>query len=361
MVLLCWLTYFAYLSTYFAYLGHFAYRRQGNLQGNGDWQTKLPGSRELPLCRSGQCLIRSAKVVACRSDWHSPKWGGSVGSSSLLLPLKPSDVGMQCSRKIYMLLNIARGWWPLGLILWISCATIIDTKDRRPGASLAGKSGTLAHAPFENDKLCRTRCQGFSPIDGGLSGGLEISVVRADRGRLITVLARVFPDVAGDGRLLSTFGQCWVIAVGLPATRSASRKMWRFRTESSPPLVTSAWVGLVLFEHERMGIYDRDYYRTSREAGSSLWPQSAVGNIILICTACYLLDWLFFQQDHRLTQLLALKGDTLFRPWLWWQFVTYGFAHDPAPFHIVFNMLQLFFLGRRWRPGTGRGNFTSFI
>lgn len=106
-----------------------------------------------------------------------------------------------------------------------------------------------------------------------------------------------------------------------------------------------------------MGIYDRDYYRTSREAGSSLWPQSAVGNIILICTACYLLDWLFFQEDHRLTQLLALKGETLFRPWQWWQFVTYGFAHDPAPFHILFNMLQLFFLGREVEARYGTREF----
>ena len=32
---------------------------------------------------------------------------------------------------------------------------------------------------------------------------------------------------------------------------------------------------------------------------------------------------------------------------MWWQFLTYGFVHDPfASQHIFFNMLVLFFLGR---------------
>jgi membrane associated rhomboid family serine protease len=41
------------------------------------------------------------------------------------------------------------------------------------------------------------------------------------------------------------------------------------------------------------------------------------------------------------------QADTLHRPWMWWQFLTYGFVHDPLHMeHIVFNMLALFFLGR---------------
>ncbi len=41
------------------------------------------------------------------------------------------------------------------------------------------------------------------------------------------------------------------------------------------------------------------------------------------------------------------QEDTLRRPWMWWQFLTYGFVHDPSDVqHIVFNMLALFFLGR---------------
>ena len=41
------------------------------------------------------------------------------------------------------------------------------------------------------------------------------------------------------------------------------------------------------------------------------------------------------------------KQDTLVRPWMWWQFLTCGFVHDPYQMmHILFNMLALFFLGR---------------
>ena len=106
-----------------------------------------------------------------------------------------------------------------------------------------------------------------------------------------------------------------------------------------------------------MGIYDREYYRTSREAAHTAWPQSAVVNIIFICGICYLLDWVLFAEDHRLTYLLAANGETLFAPWLWWKFLTYGFVHDPAPAHIIFNMLSLFFLGREVESHYGTREF----
>ena len=106
-----------------------------------------------------------------------------------------------------------------------------------------------------------------------------------------------------------------------------------------------------------MGIYDREYYRTSREAAHSAWPQSAVTNIILICVICYLLDWVLFPEDHRLTYLLAANGQTLLAPWLWWKFLTYGFVHDPAPAHIILNMLSLFFLGREVESHYGTREF----
>ncbi len=103
-----------------------------------------------------------------------------------------------------------------------------------------------------------------------------------------------------------------------------------------------------------MGIYDREYYREPRPAGGLALPRSAVINIIIINVALYLIDALFFAEGHQLTYLLATTHETLTRPWLWWQFVTYGFVHDPAPYHIFFNMLQLFFLGREveYRYGT---------
>ncbi len=95
-----------------------------------------------------------------------------------------------------------------------------------------------------------------------------------------------------------------------------------------------------------MGIYDREYFRPS-SAGSigPIWRRSAVFNIVFICVLLYVLDWLFFSEDHRLTAALCLTDEVLTAPWLWWRFVTYGFVHSPQPAHIIFNMLQLVFLG----------------
>ena len=95
-----------------------------------------------------------------------------------------------------------------------------------------------------------------------------------------------------------------------------------------------------------MGIYDRDYYRNQRRQPAFSGPRSIVGTLILVNVALYLIDGLFFGEAHELTYSLAMSDKTLLRPWLWWQFLTYGFVHAPSPGHILFNMLQLWFLGR---------------
>ena len=73
-----------------------------------------------------------------------------------------------------------------------------------------------------------------------------------------------------------------------------------------------------------------------------------IGMLILINVVVFLIDGLFDSQQHRITNALAVSVGTLTRPWLWWQFLTYGFAHAPAPnyWHMLGNMLVLFFLGR---------------
>jgi len=96
-----------------------------------------------------------------------------------------------------------------------------------------------------------------------------------------------------------------------------------------------------------MGIYDRDYYREQQRPGFSLGgPRSMVGILVLINVVAYLVDGLFFAEKHELTNLLATSDQTLGKPWMWWQFLTYGFAHAVSPHHIFLNMLQLWFLGR---------------
>lgn len=106
-----------------------------------------------------------------------------------------------------------------------------------------------------------------------------------------------------------------------------------------------------------MGIYDRDYYREEREPGLVLQaPQTIVVTLIVINVVLFLVDGLFFAEDRRLTRFMAVSQETLFKPWLWWQFLTYGFAH--ADFgHILFNMIGLFFLGRAVEQLYGRAEF----
>ncbi len=106
-----------------------------------------------------------------------------------------------------------------------------------------------------------------------------------------------------------------------------------------------------------MGIYDRDYYREARSQSGFSGPRSVVTTLILINVALYLIDGLFFGDGHDLTLRLAVSNRTLSHPLFWWQFLSYGFVHSPSPGHIVFNMLQLWFLGREVEYRYGRSEF----
>ncbi len=108
-----------------------------------------------------------------------------------------------------------------------------------------------------------------------------------------------------------------------------------------------------------MGIYDRDYYDEGNQPGVTLRsPQSIVVSLIVANVVLFLIDGLVWPDTHRLTAWLAVSDQTLFKPWLWWQFLTYGFAHDPTSiWHIFFNMLQLWFLGRVVEQLYGRAEF----
>ena len=59
-----------------------------------------------------------------------------------------------------------------------------------------------------------------------------------------------------------------------------------------------------------------------------------------------------------LSDHMAVHVDTLTQPWLWWQYLTAGFAHSPLRFdHILGNMLVLFFLGRDVEEAYGPKEF----
>ena len=116
-----------------------------------------------------------------------------------------------------------------------------------------------------------------------------------------------------------------------------------------------------------MGIYDREYYRTERQGASAYTPRSIVGWLILVNVALWLIDFLTpataihsngdvaarWLSDH-----MAVHVGTLTQPWLWWQYLTAGFAHSPENFqHILFNMFGLFIFGRDVEESCGSKEF----
>ncbi len=117
-----------------------------------------------------------------------------------------------------------------------------------------------------------------------------------------------------------------------------------------------------------MGIYDRDYYQEQQRPGLVLrGPSTAIGWIIAINVAIFILD--AFTDPvrgpgslHVISSALSLNTGVLAKPWLWWKFITCGFAHASYPNyqHILFNMLGLFFLGRMVEHRYGRKEFLWF-
>ena len=113
-----------------------------------------------------------------------------------------------------------------------------------------------------------------------------------------------------------------------------------------------------------MGLYNRDYGREQtpweRSQGGGNWGGgggSPMGNwsaasmttkLIVITAACWLASLVFGGRDGEwIFQLFGLHGYTLYQPWYWFQFITYGFLHSlEGPGHLFFNMLALYFFGR---------------
>ena len=106
-----------------------------------------------------------------------------------------------------------------------------------------------------------------------------------------------------------------------------------------------------------MGFQDRGYYRRD-EGFAPEW--SAVMTIIVANVALWVAN-LLAAGEFPITSFLALKGDMFSRPWECWQLITYGFAHNPmSPWHLVFNMVAMWFFGREVEYVIGRGRFLRF-
>lgn len=111
-----------------------------------------------------------------------------------------------------------------------------------------------------------------------------------------------------------------------------------------------------------MGLYDRPYYQDeepSNHLPPSLATQSFVIVLIVANVALFFADFIFGGDNFALRRAMEVTPDTIVKPWMWWQFVTYGFAHGNMS-HILFNMIGLFFFGRIVENRLGKLEFLRF-
>jgi membrane associated rhomboid family serine protease len=96
-----------------------------------------------------------------------------------------------------------------------------------------------------------------------------------------------------------------------------------------------------------MGYQERDYYREGTgEEGFQI--KSWTVRLILINCAVFLANLLTSTSGNKnwLTDVLSLQGNAIVEPTMWFQFLTYGFVHNPdSLWHLVGNMLGLYIFG----------------
>ncbi len=114
-----------------------------------------------------------------------------------------------------------------------------------------------------------------------------------------------------------------------------------------------------------MGIYDRQYYREERSGMGFRPPMPVVAALVIANIAALLADFLL-TPDVRpggrtlLQHYLGMTPQTLYQPWEWYRFLTYGFVHDQRLFHLIGNMLILYFFGNDVEERLGRNEFLRF-
>jgi membrane associated rhomboid family serine protease len=128
----------------------------------------------------------------------------------------------------------------------------------------------------------------------------------------------------------------------------------RLRPQASAPWVVDPWRAVPFFHF--MALYDRSYMREDphkRAFSPLVW-------LLIITTGIYLLQSilsLFSGAGSFLVRFFALRGDLILDGYLWTP-LTYAFLHDvSSPFHLIFNMLLVFFIGRTVQEDLGGERF----
>ena len=71
-----------------------------------------------------------------------------------------------------------------------------------------------------------------------------------------------------------------------------------------------------------------------------------VNRLILINVIIFAVDFFLTPENGAVMLTLAIEPAALFQPWLWWKFISYGFAHSSDPWHLISNMFMLWMFGR---------------
>jgi membrane associated rhomboid family serine protease len=112
-----------------------------------------------------------------------------------------------------------------------------------------------------------------------------------------------------------------------------------------------------------MGIYDREYYREEDRGFFGGGRRSVVLNLVLINVGVFLVQ--VFTKTNAgdlgwFTDAFTLHADVFRNPLRYYQFLSYGFLHDPTNIgHILFNMIGLWFFGRDLENQYGSRVFLS--
>jgi membrane associated rhomboid family serine protease len=113
-------------------------------------------------------------------------------------------------------------------------------------------------------------------------------------------------------------------------------------------------------KRQDMGFQDREYYREPSAPGTVVM-QSVVVKLIVINVVLFLANMFFGGNNNQITDFLSLQGNAIAHPWMWYQFLTAGFAHSwVSPLHIAGNMLGLYFFGRALEQRFGPREFLRF-
>jgi membrane associated rhomboid family serine protease len=106
-----------------------------------------------------------------------------------------------------------------------------------------------------------------------------------------------------------------------------------------------------------MGFSDRRYDRFD----TGFAPEWTAVMTIIVANIALWVASLVAAGDVPIQRWLALEGDFFSHPWTFWEPLTYGFLHDDSsPWHLVFNMLALWFFGREVEAIMGRMEFFRF-